>query len=331
MRSISGSCRCPPSGPGPRDRSSPSAHWPGDQLACFSGAGGEHHLGSAGCSDSLRRCRPAPCAGWPSKIPGDHRQRRGWQVIETLRVRQTQPAYRAPPQVDAGCRARAAAAGGRRASSVAGVSVSFQTGHRCRPRCASSALVTPSMPKTICGAARPAPFEPRRPAGTSLGVLARRAIGRPLVPSGPRPFEMGTLFWRRQFNPRLARPDMADCRACFDSVHHRRARRPGGVAPCRFWRAARRLVRHPRGHRSPLTLLYLHGGGYAFYGRGHAPLHRRAGALADVPVFAPTTGSRPNIRTRRRSMMRWPPTGTCWPAASIRRGWWWAAIRPAAT
>jgi len=122
--------------------------------------------------------------------------------------------------------------------------------------------------------------------GTSLGVLARRAVGRPLVPEWPASFEMGTLFWRRQFNRALARPDMADCRACFDSVHtivepaDRVERRPAGPGePRGDWFV-------PRGHRSPLTLLYLHGGGYAFYGEVTRHFIAALAHWLDVPVFA---------------------------------------------
>lgn len=100
---------------------------------------------------------------------------------------------------------------------------------------------------------------------TSLEVLARRAIGKPLVPGWPVPFEIGTLFYRKQFNHAFSLPDMVQSRAYFDSLYtlaepnlpiHIHASRPD----------------EPRGHwfipeapHSSKTMLYFHGGGYAFY------------------------------------------------------------------
>ena len=96
---------------------------------------------------------------------------------------------------------------------------------------------------------------------TTFGVLARRAAGRALVPQWSIPFEIGTLFFRRQFNHALAMPDIAESRAYFDSLYtvveahpqvEVRASRSG--EPRGDWFI-------PRGHTSPLTLLYFHGGG----------------------------------------------------------------------
>ena len=54
---------------------------------------------------------------------------------------------------------------------------------------------------------------------TSVGVMARRAVGRPLVPQWSPTFEIGTLFFRHQFNHALALPDIAQSRAYFDSLY----------------------------------------------------------------------------------------------------------------
>ncbi|MBK7653759.1 MAG: hypothetical protein IPJ18_00060 [Betaproteobacteria bacterium] len=55
--------------------------------------------------------------------------------------------------------------------------------------------------------------------GTSLEVLFRRAIGKPLVPQWSISFEIGTLFYRRQFNQAFAMKSMAESRAYFDSLY----------------------------------------------------------------------------------------------------------------
>lgn len=123
--------------------------------------------------------------------------------------------------------------------------------------------------------------------GTTAAVLAHRCIGRPLVPQWSVAFEIGTLFFRRQFIHALALPDIADSRAYFDSlytvvvanpqvdVHPSTAGQPRGD-----WFI-------PRGHDSPLTLLYFHGGGYAFYGAVSRHFIAMLAQMLRVPIFAP--------------------------------------------
>lgn len=101
---------------------------------------------------------------------------------------------------------------------------------------------------------------------TAVDVMARRAIGRPLVPQWSAMFEIGTLFFRHQFNHALALPNIAESRSYFDSLYivvevnpQVNVRANGPDEPRGDWFI-------PRGHQSPLTLLYFHGGGYAFYG-----------------------------------------------------------------
>ena len=122
---------------------------------------------------------------------------------------------------------------------------------------------------------------------TTFGVLARRAVGRPLVPQWSIPFEIGTLFFRRQFNHALALPDIAESRAYFDSLYtvveahpqvEVRASRSG--EPRGDWFI-------PRGHTSPLTLLYFHGGGYAFYGTVSRHFIAMLAGWLQMPIFAP--------------------------------------------
>ena len=122
---------------------------------------------------------------------------------------------------------------------------------------------------------------------TTVGVLARRAVGRPLVPQWSVPFEIGTLFYRRQFNHALALPDIAESRAYFDSLYtvieanpQVEVRPSGSGEPRGDWFI-------PRQHTSPLTLLYFHGGGYAFYGAVSRHFIAMLAEWLRVPIFAP--------------------------------------------
>jgi epsilon-lactone hydrolase len=123
--------------------------------------------------------------------------------------------------------------------------------------------------------------------GTTVDVMGRRAVGRPLVAEWNASFEIGTLFFRHQFNHALALPDIAESRAYFDSLYtvvdvnpqvEVRANGPG--EPRGDWFI-------PRGHKSPLTLLYFHGGGYAFYGAVSRHFIAMLAQLLQVPIFAP--------------------------------------------
>jgi epsilon-lactone hydrolase len=122
---------------------------------------------------------------------------------------------------------------------------------------------------------------------TTVSVVARRAVGRPLVPQWTAAFEIGTLFFRRQFNHALALPSIAESRAYFDSLYtvvdtdlqvDVRASLPG--EPRGDWFI-------PRGHQSPNTLLYFHGGGYAFYGAVSRHFIAMLAQMLQVPIFAP--------------------------------------------
>lgn len=108
-----------------------------------------------------------------------------------------------------------------------------------------------------------------RSVATSLAVgarvLARRAIGQPLVPEWPLLLEYGTLYYRAQFNHAFRLKDIAEGRAYFDSVYTLLDQFPDVTV-----RASG--PDEPRGHwflpaqrRSDGTVLYFHGGGYTFY------------------------------------------------------------------
>lgn len=96
-------------------------------------------------------------------------------------------------------------------------------------------------------------------------VLWRRAMGRALVPEWSIQFEIGNLFFRRQFNHALALPDINEGRAFMDSVYT-------VLDPVAEVEVTPSHSDEPRGHwftpphaRPGVTLLYLHGGGYTFY------------------------------------------------------------------
>ncbi|QTC01196.1 alpha/beta hydrolase [Alcaligenes sp. SORT26] len=100
---------------------------------------------------------------------------------------------------------------------------------------------------------------------TTVDVLARRAIARPLVPGWSIPFEIATLFYRKQFNHAFSLPSMSEGRAYFDSLYTI-------AEPNLPVQIQASTAQEPRGHwfiprkstRSK-TMLYFHGGGYAFY------------------------------------------------------------------
>lgn len=123
--------------------------------------------------------------------------------------------------------------------------------------------------------------------GTTADVLARRLVGRPLVPQWTVSFEIGTLFFRRQFNHALALQDMAESRSYFDSLYtvvmadpRVDVHRSGQGEPRGEWFT-------PRGCQSVLTLLYLHGGGYAFYGAVSRHFIAMMAQMLQVRIFAP--------------------------------------------
>jgi acetyl esterase/lipase len=99
------------------------------------------------------------------------------------------------------------------------------------------------------------------------------------VPGWSSDFEIGNLFWRGQFNRAFAMMDIREARLYIDSLQTwtdevydvvRRASPPG--APKGYWIS-------PPAPCSEATLLYLHGGGYAF----HAGIsHRFADMLASL-------------------------------------------------
>jgi acetyl esterase/lipase len=99
----------------------------------------------------------------------------------------------------------------------------------------------------------------------AAAVSFRRLFGRKLAADWPRDMEIINLFWREQFNRAMRFPDIEEGRAYFDSLQTYTdetfavERTPAGPGcPAGDWIT-------PRNLQSPVTLLYLHGGGYSFY------------------------------------------------------------------
>ena len=121
----------------------------------------------------------------------------------------------------------------------------------------------------------------------TMSVHARRLVGRPLVPQWSAEAEIGNLFWRGQFDHAFALPDVAEGRAYFDSLQtftdevFQVDMQPGGVgAPRGDWF-------RPSGPAGPATILYFHGGGYAFYAGVTRRMIAMLAASLQTPIFAP--------------------------------------------
>ncbi len=100
---------------------------------------------------------------------------------------------------------------------------------------------------------------------TIAGVFLRRCLGRPLDPAWPIVFEIGTLFWRRQFNYAMRLQNIEEAREYMDSfysvldnVDDVTIQPSSATEPLGDWFI-------PSSSTSSATMLYLHGGGYSFY------------------------------------------------------------------
>jgi acetyl esterase/lipase len=122
----------------------------------------------------------------------------------------------------------------------------------------------------------------------SWAVLGRRLLGRPLEPEWSVVFEIGTLFYRAQFNHAFSLGDMAEARAYFDAVYTvvdanlPVSMQATGVAAAKgHW--IRPLAALPAG--CP-TVLYLHGGGYTFYAKVTQHFMLGLSHALQLPLFA---------------------------------------------
>lgn len=105
----------------------------------------------------------------------------------------------------------------------------------------------------------------------TLNVTLRRLIGRPLVPSWSWGVECATLFLREQMRHAFTFRDPMEAREYLDSLVFKPIDHPDV-----------RVTPNPTGPRGEWfepahaclgrTMLYMHGGGYAFHSQGHAPM-----------------------------------------------------------
>lgn len=121
----------------------------------------------------------------------------------------------------------------------------------------------------------------------AAAVSFRRLLGRKLAADWPRDMEIINLFWREQFKRAMRFSSIEQGRAYFDSLQTYTdetfaiERTPAGPGcPAGDWIT-------PRDLHSPVTLLYLHGGGYTF----HAAVTRRfadmLSSILGMKLFAP--------------------------------------------
>ena len=119
----------------------------------------------------------------------------------------------------------------------------------------------------------------------SFDVTLRRLIGRPLVREWSWGVECGTLFLREQMRHAFTFADPADAREYLDSLVLNPVDRPdvtvaaNSGGPNGDWLQPGQAVRGR-------TMLYFHGGGYAFSSKAHTPMIALFAAAAKAHTFA---------------------------------------------
>lgn len=122
---------------------------------------------------------------------------------------------------------------------------------------------------------------------TAISVLARRAVRRPLVKEWGIEYEIATLFYRRQFDRALAVDDIVEGRAYFDSLYTVVEQDPDvDVLSSEPGQPSGTWFR-PRTATSPITMLYFHGGGYAFDAAVSRHFIAQLASWTGMPIFAP--------------------------------------------
>ena len=97
----------------------------------------------------------------------------------------------------------------------------------------------------------------------SFGTALRHATGRRLDPSWGMIHEIGVLFWRHQFTKAM-NMDIREGRKLFDAVQTRTGLDPVLARTAAAPGEPSGVWTHPTEVTSDATLLYFHGGGYAF-------------------------------------------------------------------
>ncbi|MGH1368610.1 MAG: alpha/beta hydrolase [Maritimibacter sp.] len=120
--------------------------------------------------------------------------------------------------------------------------------------------------------------------GIGLATTLRHKRGQKMAPDWDVNFEVGIRFWRRQFTKAMAM-DMARGRVLFDSVQTETDEvYEVSAQPCE---TPKGVWYHPKTRRSGATLLYLHGGGYAFRGAMSTRFAQMLAHHIGAPLFAP--------------------------------------------
>lgn len=119
----------------------------------------------------------------------------------------------------------------------------------------------------------------------AIATYLRHARGRKLAPDWSAEMEIGIRFWRHQFTRAMACKDPAEMRQIFDAVQTETDDRyEVEIETTQTGTWVRPLTR-----KSPATLLYFHGGGYAFRAavshRFAAMLAHRMGADVYMPEY----------------------------------------------
>jgi acetyl esterase/lipase len=120
----------------------------------------------------------------------------------------------------------------------------------------------------------------------TLHVMLKRAIRKSLVPGWNFTFEVGTRFLAKQMKYALSLSEIKDAREYFDSLVFDPLS-PVDVA-IRESEADQLKGRWfiPHGKESGRTMLYFHGGGYAFYPKSHLELIALLADAANAATFA---------------------------------------------
>ena len=123
--------------------------------------------------------------------------------------------------------------------------------------------------------------------GIGARVTVRRMAGIALVPQWTRDMEIGNLFWRGQFERALSMENIEEGRAYFDSIQTY-AHEPQATV-CEPSSAGEPLGHWflPPAQKTDATILYMHGGGYAFYAELTREFIAFLSAYLGAKIFAP--------------------------------------------
>ncbi|MDP2781211.1 alpha/beta hydrolase [Devosia sp.] len=119
----------------------------------------------------------------------------------------------------------------------------------------------------------------------AFATYLRHAAGRRLASDWNAEFEIGIKFWRHQFTAAMSDPDFAHGRQLFDSLQTETDDLYEVVTePCA---APKGMWYRPRKPLTDVTVLYCHGGGYAFHGATSARFAAMLSHHIGAPLFAP--------------------------------------------